>query len=304
MSSLPLFVKKAFQKLANGEFDDGLKELNQDLWKDDRTDLAGPFCLGFPFVQGWGEELLVASLLKRYSLDLGMPVKVFASCQVYSILKQDSAFQVFWREDNNKGRPPLAILRQALTGKLLEKDFKPLEPECQRSQQNRYRPRIGITWASINNGNPIPEKSVDLDQFRNILHGLNGDFVVLQRKLATGDAANLTQALGARIVPNEVLDAKCQSSLDALLAEIRQLDCLVTISTTTAHIAAALGIKVVLIAAQRKGPQWFWDVQANHQKCFYPSVAVHVGKGKTNDWWKTCLEPARLSLSNIISMQC
>lgn len=302
MPSLPTFVKNAFQKLANGKFDEGLKELNQDLWGDSCIDLAGPFSLGFPYVEGWGEDLFTASLLKRYAVNQQVRVKVITNWQVCSILKQDPAFQVSRIEEKNEGRPPFAILRQALTGTLLEKEFKPLGSGERRSQSANHRPRIGITWASINNnGKPIGDKSVDLKPFRKILHDINGDFVAFQRHLVPTERRDLIQ-LGARIVPNDILDATSQSSLDTLLEEIQQLDCLVTISTTTAHIAAALGVKIVLIAAQRDGPQWFWEVQANHQKIFYPTVKVHIGKGKTNNWWEPCLESARDSLSDMVGL--
>ncbi|MBE0426375.1 MAG: hypothetical protein IBX72_06985 [Nitrospirae bacterium] len=288
-------MNDAFRELANGHFESGLDKLNQDpQWHDDRTDLKGPFFLGFPGARGWGEELLVASLLKREAVNLGFPVKVYADWQVCSILKKDPVFDAL---QGKKGRPPLAILRHALTGNLMEKPFIPLGPVGQRSKTIDRHPRIGIAWASISNNRPINQKSVPLKQFIGILDGIKGEFVSLQRNLKIADPDGLLRKFGAIVVPEDVLDTKSESSLDTVVKEISQLDCLVTISTTTTHIAASLGVRVLLIAAERKGPQWFWQVQANHQRCFYKTVQVHIGNGETGNWWESCLESVRSSLS-------
>ena len=293
-------MEVAFRELANGHFESGLAKLNQDpRWHDDCTDLIGPFRLGFPGARGWGEDLLMASLLKREAVNLAMPVKVFADWQVCAILKQDPVFDTLHGEGDKEGRPPLAILRHALTGKLLEKPFIPLSPQDRRSQPTNRRPRIGIAWASISNNHAICEKSVPLKQFLGTLAGINGDFVSLQRNLEIADPDGLLRKFGASVVPDEVLDTKSESSLDTLVEAIRQLDCIVTISTTTTYIAASLGIRVVLIAAERKGHQWFWQVQANHQRYFYPTVQVHIGEGETGNWWESCLASVRASLSSL-----
>ena len=94
------------------------------------------------------------------------------------------------------------------------------------------------------------------------------------------------------MVPDDVLDTNNEASGDTLVREICRLDCMVTISTTTAHLAGAMGINVILIAAERKGHQWFWQVQAEHQRPFYPTVKVLLGEGETGKWWEHCLAPA------------
>jgi len=291
-------MKKAFQEFADGQFELGLDKLNKDpQWRDDRKDLEGPFYLGFPGVEGWGEGLFVASLLKREACNLVSPIKVFADCQVCYILKKDPVFNALW---GKKGRSPLAILRHALSGSLLQKEFKPLGPESRRSQTTDRRPQIGIAWSSISKRNKcIEEKSIPLNNFINIFDGINGKFISFQRRLKIADPNDLLRKFGAEVISDEVLDTQKESSLDTLLKKIRQLDRMVTISTTTAHIAASLGIRVELIAAERQGQQWFWQAQAKHQRCFYPTVQVHIGDGKTGNWWERCLESVRSSLSSL-----
>lgn len=290
-------MKEAFQEFADGQFELGLDKLNKDpQWHDDRTDLEGPFYLGFPGVKGWGEGLFVASLLKREACNLVSPIKVFADCQVCYILKKDPVFNALWGKE---GRSPLAILRHALMDNLLDKPFIPLGPEGRRSQTTNRRPRIGIAWASIDKDKKIPGKYVSVEDFISIIDDIDGEFVSFQRKREIADPEDLILKFGAKVISDEVLDANNESSLDTLLKKIRQLDCMVTISTTTAHIAASLGIRVELIAAERKGQQWFWQAQAKHQRCFYPTVQVHIGNGETGDWWQRCLESVRSSLSSL-----
>lgn len=293
-------MNNGFREFATGKFEVGLAELNQDArWHDDRTDLQGPFRLAFPGNKGWGEELLVASLLKRHAIESQKPIEVFASWQVCSILEQDFNIRALPGDGNGKGRSPLAILRHALTGRLLVKPFIPLSPAHSRhSARTDRRSRVGIAWASVDdNYQLIPEKSVPLDQFLGSLAGISADFVSLQRNLKAADPDGRLVEFGATAIPDAILDAKTRDFLDALIHEIRQLDYIVTISTTTTHIAASMGIEVELIAAERRGHQWFWQVQANYQRCFYPTVQVHLGNGETGRWWERSLESLGDSLS-------
>jgi hypothetical protein len=186
-------------------------------------------------------------------------------------------------------------LIHALTSDLLTSEFIPLNTSAQAARSQDQRPRIGIVWASIDK-KPIKKKSVPVKEFLNTLAGVEADFVSFQRKLQVADPDCLLRKFGARVVADDVLDAKNQRCLDNLMQEIRQLDCMVTTSTTTTHIAGSMGIRVELITAERAGQQWFWQVQANHRKNFYPTVTVHLGNGEIGKWWERCLEPVKTSI--------
>jgi hypothetical protein len=292
-------MNAGFRDLAAGAFENGLAQLDADPeWHDDRLDLEGPFRLGFPRAQGWGEELLAASLLKRHADASRAAVQVFASKQVCSILKQDQAFLPQLREDDKTGRPPLAILRHALVGKLLDEPFVPLTPPGAAAPSNiDRRPRVGIAWASVSKSNLIAEKSVPVEQFLPALTGIDADLVSLQRELSVADPHGLAGRRGVHLIEDGILGATTASSVEALVESIRGLDFLVTISTTTTHIAAAFGIRVELIVAEREGQQWFWQVQASHAKRLYPTVRVHLGDGRKENWWDRSLQSVQASLS-------
>ena len=159
------------------------------------------------------------------------------------------------------------------------------------------RPRVGIAWASVSRSGPISEKSVPVDQFLTALTGIDVDLISLQRKLSVADPHGLARKHRMHLIEDELLDATTPSHIDTLVKLIRELDFLVTISTTTTHIAAALGIRVELIVAEREGQQWFWRVQASHGKRLCPTVTVHLGDGRREDWWKRSLESLRGTLS-------
>lgn len=291
-------MNAGFLDLAAGAFKSGLAQLDVDPeWHDDRQDLEGPFRLGFPSAQGWGEELLVASLIKRHADASRTAVPVFASKQVCSILQHDLAFRTPLCKDHKTSRPPLAILRQALMGELLDKPFVPLaSPGAEALSRIDQRPRVGIAWASVSRSGPIPEKSVPVGRFLDELTGINAELVSLQRRLSDADPHGLARNRGMHLIEDEVLDASTPSAVEALIKSIRGLDFLVTISTTTTHIAAALGIRVELIVAEREGPQWFWQVQARHGKCIYPTVRVHLGDGRKKEWWERSFQSVRAAL--------
>ena len=283
-------MNPGFRDLGEGAFESGLARLDKDPeWRDDRVDLDGPFRLRFPQAQGWGEELLVASLLKRYAGASKNPVEVFASAQVCSILEHDSAFLPKLRRAM-EGRSPLAILRHALMGNLLDEPFLPLAPfPAGRPSTVNRRLRLGIAWASVSKGRCISKKSVPVGEFLSLLTGIDADFISLQRKLAVADPNGLAKGRGIPGLADEVLDATTDVHVNALVEAIRSLDCLVTISTTTTHIAAAMGVRVELIAAEREGQQWFWRVQGRDRNCFYPSVRIHIGNATKGNWWKQSL---------------
>ena len=122
-------MNEAFRDLAQGNFQSGLHKLAGDeQWKDDVTSLDGVLYLGIPGAQGWGEGVLIASLLKRYAASSHKTIEVFSQPEVCSILKNDPAFHAervgdFGQARSKGARSPLAILTHALTGNLLELPF-------------------------------------------------------------------------------------------------------------------------------------------------------------------------------------
>ena len=111
------------------------------------------------------------------------------------------------------------------------------------------RRRIGLAWA----GNPLHgndrNRSMPLDALLP-LAGLPAEFVCLQRELRTGDRAALAAWPGLRL-PGPTLRDFADTA--ALLAN---LDAVVTVDTSIAHLAGALGVPSVVMLPF--APDWRW----------------------------------------------
>jgi len=77
--------------------------------------------------------------------------------------------------------------------------------------------------------------------------------ISFQRKMSDRDQTRLRDKQIA-FVANLQLDAADQAEL----AQIAGLGAMVTISTTSAHGAAALGVPTTVLVAKRPGHQWWW----------------------------------------------
>lgn len=286
---------KAFALFSRGHFANGLELLRQDpFWSDNSSALDGPFVLEFSHPTrrwGIGEALLVASLLKRQAMETRSTIGVWGGSQLRALLRHDPSFEL--RDPGLLGRSPYAILKAALVGTLLNKTFHPLIVNTDASAS--LRPQLGIAWASINTTTrqPTLNKSVPLERFRTLLEQLPSDveLVSFQRSYAgrAAAASELSERWSYRQIPDEQLEAVDQSKV---LSELRPLSGLLTVSTTTAHLAAAIGKLVVLLAANRIGPQWFWLAQANYDRRLYPSLAPVIGGPEGGEWWEPCMGAA------------
>jgi len=298
-------MRKELEHLANGDFQNGLTKLNtDDQWRDETDTLEGPLDPRFPDAAGWREQLPAASLLKRHAAVSNRPIKIWAVPQVCSILRHDRAFLVepiVCKDERPVGvRSPLTILRHALTGDLLNLPFVPVGPGATLSPSGRSKPRIGIAWESRKNFRSVScETSIPLEKFLGILQDVKAEVVSLQHNLHADERATLQARFPGRcaVTTDATLDAENQT---ALVKEICDLDCMVTISTTTAHMAACLGIPVVLLAATQSGYQWFWRAQREHGKCCYPSVGIILGTSGAS-WWADCLDSAHQQLARHVT---
>ncbi|WP_250481781.1 hypothetical protein [Caballeronia sp. NCTM5] len=301
-----------FQLLAEGSFERGLELLNRcSSWQDFDESLDGPFFLGFPGKSGWGEALLLASLLKRHADHTSKRICVHAAPAVCSILQQDSAFRPCSLDELDAWRPsggvrsPMAILREALSGNLLELPFKSIENKVGRNSVGGRPFRVGIAWSSVEGQDPQDRKPIlgkflPIKDFIEILENIEGEVVSFQRSYP--DIERDYSVLRERFDCFQIAPTQDGSGDDQteVVKEMTNLDCLVTISTTTTHIAACLGVPVILLAADRGGRQWFWRAQQEHRKLVYPTVEIFLGDG-SKPWWRKCANRARASLENRVA---
>lgn len=297
-------MSTAFDAIVQGAFREGLDQLQEDShWRDARADLEGPFFLGRPDgAAGWGEGVLFASLLKRVTAPDREPVTVFAPPPLASVLTGDPSFRVTRAEDFNTAqragaRSPLRILEAGLQG-LANAPLRPLVPSAgRRSASDNPRPRIGVCWASLHRDQPIASKSLPCADLLGLVPR-GADVVSVQRNLSVPDLAQLlTWDRGVSFVSSTDLDSDDQSPVVRALSD---LNVMITVSTTPAYIAAALGVPVVLLASRRNSASWIWPVQADHAVPLFPTVRVCLSPSSAGAWWHDCMAPARTAIAALL----
>lgn len=297
--------KEEFELLARGEFQEGLKLLRGDPnWGLERVD--APMFLGFPHLEakkGWGESLLMAKIAKRFIEQTRMPQRVAVPGPVRSLLEGDGAFTsctsvASFRECPTPLRSPICLLEWALKNPKLPGSIRE-----QSSVSRATPPKIGIAWRSVDeNGSTIWKKSIALEQFLNLFDSTDIQLVSLQRGIKPGERETL-QSLGrglVEIIEDSLLDD--ETNQKPVASKIEELDLMVTISTTTAHLGGYLDVDTIVLTSNRGAPQWFWPVQKRLPGIFYPSVRIAVAErneGRT-EWWRTCFDEAKTMVAEAI----
>jgi tetratricopeptide (TPR) repeat protein len=129
----------------------------------------------------------------------------------------------------------------------------------------KTRLRVGVVW----NGNPKylndAVRSITLGQFAP-LFGEDCEFVVLQKELTMTNKA----VLGMKPNVREFTDAIQDFSDTAALCEL--MDVIVTVDTSVAHLAGALGKPVWVLLARRL--DWRWLLERTDSP-WYPSATLY-----------------------------
>jgi hypothetical protein len=121
-------------------------------------------------------------------------------------------------------------------------------------------PIIGLSWtsAAVKIG---PQKSIALDGLTPLLE-LPYRFVNLQYVSSATDTGD------PRIMNPRV---NCRDDFEMLAALLELCDVVVSVSSSTVHLAGALGRPVLLMDANKL---WYWGNKAGDQSLWYPSVQV------------------------------
>ena len=153
---------------------------------------------------------------------------------------------------------------------------------------------VGLSWLSKNE--KIGSfKSIQLSELLPILTVSNTKFIDLQYTDTVSERGQLRKEYGIDIEKINSIDNF--NDIDGLAALIMCCDMVITTSNTTAHLAGAIGKKVILLLPFSKGRFWYWHHE-NKQSLWYPSVTVNE-QLKMDDW----LEVIQVVANNIKSEQ-
>lgn len=144
------------------------------------------------------------------------------------------------------------------------------ETQAMREAYKRGRsiPLIGISWWSSHYGKDLPS----LSHWRRLIEQVPAQFVSLQYGEVAADVAALRGSDPQRLLVDESIDQL--ADMDRYASQIAALDLVLTISNSGAHLAGALGQRMILVRDdlfRRNWPYLSRDVP------WYPGAVV-IGK--------------------------
>lgn len=136
--------------------------------------------------------------------------------------------------------------------------------------RSRGRPVVGISWNSVapRLGEP---KTIDLAGWGPILSHRDALFVSLQYQPDDDELACAARQFKASILRDDAVDP--MASLDDFAAQVAAMDLVITTSSTTAHMAGALGVPAMALLPQGPALLWYWFNDGDRSP-FYPTLAL------------------------------
>ncbi len=131
-------------------------------------------------------------------------------------------------------------------------------------------PIIGISWISRN---PAlgHHKTLDLKQWAPILRMPGARFVDLQYGDTTIERAEAEAELGVSIT--HIPDLDLREDIDGVAALAAACDLVISVSNTTAHLAAAVGRPTWIIVPAATGNLWYW-MRGSDPTPWYPTATI------------------------------
>ena len=151
----------------------------------------------------------------------------------------------------------------------------------------------GLSWRSRNLDHG-EQKTLPLEALSQVLCLKNIDFVDLQYGDTTDERHSMEKSTGVRI--NKLDDIDNFNDIDSLSALISACDVVVTVSNSTAHLAAALGKPTLVLLPKASSVFWYWHRQTEHSP-WYPTVRL-LRKDELGDW-PSVMDAVTLTLAGI-----
>jgi len=138
------------------------------------------------------------------------------------------------------------------------------------SLDNKFK--IGIVWAGAKNHPNDENRSINLSYFKQIFGISNCTFISLQKGIKTNEIINISQKLiNADFLINDFCDTA---------SIIKNLDLVITVDTSVAHLAGALGVKTWVLLPYY--PDWRWMLDRSDSP-WYPHIKL-FRQIKFRDW--------------------
>lgn len=152
------------------------------------------------------------------------------------------------------------------------------------------RPRIGLAWTGGLPGTLRSARSLGLHDLAPMVRGFDATYMALEFLDCTAEVAAFNRQGGSRIAwwPEAV------ASLDETAAVLSALDVVITVTTATAHLAAALGKPTWVLVPSVPSWRYLWQ---GDEMPWYPSMRILRGGGSRETVVALALERLRSDLA-------
>lgn len=141
---------------------------------------------------------------------------------------------------------------------------------------------IGMSWVSKNIAFGR-YKSTTLADWAEIMKTPGVRFVNLQYGDTAQERADFEREFGIKLLNVDGLDLR--DDLDGMAALTAACDHVITVSNTTAHVAAALGIPTTVLVPLGGGKLWYWGLDRDWSP-WYPCVSI-IRQINRHEWTST-----------------
>ncbi len=248
--------------------------------------------------QGLGDQIFYAGMLG----DLQATVPGSAVCtepRLLPLLRRSYPQLVFTTPDRIDVQACLAAqtfgaqIHLASLGRIFRNDAEGLsqvrpaylQADAARSSELAQRLRqpgkltCGLSWVS-KNAEFGANKSLSLEALAPVLSLPGLHFVDLQYGDTTAELAGFEEHHGIGVQKLDDIDNF--HDIDGLAALIQACDIVVTVSNTTAHLAAALGKPALVLVPSSSALFWYWHIDRADSP-WYPSVVL-LRQTRNGDW--------------------
>ncbi|MDP1527333.1 MAG: tetratricopeptide repeat protein [Rhodocyclaceae bacterium] len=134
--------------------------------------------------------------------------------------------------------------------------------------------RVGIVWAGRPTHGNDANRSIVLEQFTALLSDPRFDFVSVQKGEPVSQIATLSSKTRLLNLDPEIVDFEDTAAI------LGELDELLTVDTSVAHLAGALGVKTRVLLPRLPDWRWLWD---RADSPWYPTLTLYR-QDKRKDW--------------------
>lgn len=157
------------------------------------------------------------------------------------------------------------------------------------------RPLVGISWQRADGSVLSDAKSLPLDRWGPILHVAGCTFVNLQYGDTAAEIAAVSKATGVKVISDPSVDPLI--NLDAFAAQVAAMDLVISTSSTTVHMAGALGVPAWTLLPVGVGSLWHWFLDRDDSP-WYPGMRL-FRQTRRGDW-NTVLDAVSAALVEFV----